>query len=286
MARAYPELQQLTGVNFLFPWGREVFADYLSPDSPWLLNPVARAGELFAQITGSPLTAKNLATLSRQLEAAHEASQGLSPYAWQTLRLRQRIADVDLAYFVGPDLPFDSLLEQAQGADLVILHEPFQLQYAGPRFPDQGLEHLVPAPALLEETRQHLMAVNPEGRRACGLHIRRGDYAIWQEGQFFYGDQFWLDLSAKLIDEGSHVSIFTNDPEGDLCHQLASHGAHLSGGSPSQDLVRMMLMDAVYGPPSTFPLMARLMAKFCLKRSVLYEMLPARNEQSGAVNAG
>ncbi len=273
MARAYPELRQFKDSNFVFPWAREVFLDYLDSQSPWLTNPAVVAGELFAQAAGTSLTSQSLATFSRQLEAAYEASQGMAPYGWPSLSLRQKINGVDLAYFVGSDLPFQALLEQAQGADLAIVHEPFQLRYAGPNFPDHGLEHLVPDPALLEEARQYLKVINPKGCAVSGLHVRRGDYAIWQEGKFFFDDQFWLDLCEEQIKADQHVCIFTNDPSDDLCNKLQSLGAHLSAGSPAQDMVRLMMLDVVFGPPSTFPLMARTLAKFCLQRDMKYEML-------------
>ncbi|MEB3254851.1 MAG: hypothetical protein VKJ05_00540, partial [Synechococcaceae cyanobacterium] len=90
---------------------------------------------------------------------------------------------------------------------------------------------------------------------------------------FYYDDLFWLDLCKKHLDEHCKVCVFTNDPADEVCQKLAALGAHVSSGSPAQDMVRLMLMDAVYGPPSTFPLMARTLAKFCLNRKIAYEML-------------
>lgn len=273
MARAYPELVKINDCNYIFPWGREVFLDYLDPKSPWLTCPSARAEELFIRVSGTPLTSHSLAILSRELEAAYEAREGLAPYAWSSLSLRHSVNGVDLAYIVGADLPFRSMIEQVHGADLVVIHEPFQLHFSGPSFPEHELEHIAPSPLVLEDARQYIAALNPEDDTVVGLHVRRGDYAIWEQGKFYYDDQFWIDLCEQKRSENHQVCVFTNDPNDDLCLKLAALGAHVSAGSPAQDMVRLMLMDAVYGPPSTFPLMARTLAKFCLQRDMTYEML-------------
>jgi hypothetical protein len=273
MARAYPELCQIGDCNYIFPWGREVFQEYLDPQSPWLTNASTQAEELFSRVAGTPLTSQSLATLSRELEAAYEAREGLAPYGWPSLSLRHSINGVDLAYIVGADLPFQAMIEQVQGAELVVIHEPYQLRYAGPLYPEHGLEHVSPNPCLVEDARQYIATVNPESVNMAGLHVRRGDYAIWEQGKFYYDDQFWLDLCEQKRGESQQVCVFTNDPGDDVCQKLAALGAHVSVGSPAQDMVRMMHMDAIHGPPSTFPLMAKNLAKCCLQRNIVYQML-------------
>jgi hypothetical protein len=275
MARAYPDLQRGPVAPFLFPWGRERFADFLDPHSPWLANPTEAAASLFLRVCGEPLTAQALADFSRRLESAEEARRGLAPYGWKSLCLRRQIHGVDLAYCTGADLPFLPTLLPVQGADLVIVHEPYQFRYSDPPYPEEGLAHLAPSPRLLEAAVRRQAALNPEGRQAWGLHIRRGDYAHWQNGRYFYPDSFWLALAERRIRQGSHVNLFTNDPQAELCGRLQALGAHLSAGSPGQDLVRMMQMDQLSGPPSTFPLMARALARFCQGRQLQYEILPA-----------
>jgi hypothetical protein len=277
MARAFPDLQRGDGANFLFPWARERFADTLHSRSPWLVNPRERARALFLQVTGSALTAHALAGLSQQLLATAEpdpegGGQGPAGQRPAGLGLRLVINGVDLAFFGGENLNFASCLERASQADLAIFHEPFNFQFSGPRFPEEGLDHLAPAEALLAQALQRQAVLNGAGRQCCGLHIRRGDYAHWRDGMYFYPDPFWLNLCERRIAAGFHVSVFTNDPQAELCGRLEDLGAHLSGGSPGQDLVGMMHMDKVSGPPSTFPLMARALAKSCLGRSLEYEM--------------
>lgn len=280
MARAHADLGRDPAANFLFPWGRERFGPFLDPRSPWLVNPQEVAAELFQRASGTVLTAQALADFSRQLEAAEEARLAIPPHSWSSLQLRQRINGVDLAYLTGVDLPFLPTLQPLAAAQLVVVHEPFQWRFGGPLFPERDLEHLAPSAALLEAAVQRQAALNPQGRRACGLHIRRGDYAHWRSGVYFYADPFWLALCEQLIAQGCHVSVFTNEPEANLCGGLVALGAHLSAGSPFEDLVRMMQMDQVIGPPSTFPLMAQLLARGCQRRQLEYDMLPALGERA------
>jgi len=280
-------LQSFGAASFQFPWAQETFADFLDPASPWLISPSTSALQLFAKVTGEELSARALAKLSRQLEAAFEASQGLAAYDWKNLEIRQLINGVDLAYYVGAELEFLPLIEKASDADLVIVHEPFTFQYSAPMFPEKGLEHICPASTVIEEASQYYCAaINPEGHPVCGLHIRRGDYATWLNGDYYYEDDFWLEAAAKLSDEGFRVSVFTNEPDSDLCSRLTDSGASLSGGSPGQDLARLMLMDRIMGPPSTFPLVATRLAGFCLGRSITYQMLSSRHEHRQQAEAG
>jgi len=285
MMRAHPDLLSLGAASFHFPWAQETFTDFLDPASPWLNSPGTKAIQLFARVTGEELSAHSLAKLSRQLEAAFEANQGLAAYDWKSLVLRQQINGVDLVYLVGAELEFLPLIEKASDADLVIVHEPFSFQFSATNFSEDRLEHVCPASTVMDEALRYCAAMNPEGRPACGLHIRRGDYATWLNGDYYYEDHFWLDTAARLIDEGSHVSVFTNEPESDLCARLADSGACLSGGCPGQDLARLMLMDRIIGPPSTFPLVATKLARFCLDRSITYQMLSSRHEQSQQAEA-
>jgi hypothetical protein len=183
---------------------------------------------------------------------------------------------VDLAFFTGDNLDFEEALKQARDADLIIIHEPFQCDYSGPRFPRKNLAHISPRRPLIEEAAERNRLINPEGSIGCGLHIRRGDYAQWQNGAFFFGDEFWLDLCRKLVESGIQTTIFTNEARGPLCQSMANLGAHLAGGTAAQDLALMMQMDRVIGPPSTFPVAASMLAQFCLRRHLCVERIAAQ----------
>ena len=98
-----------------------------------------------------------------------------------------------------------------------------------------------------------------------GVHIRRGDYAQWQYGKYYFDDDTYarhINRFAALHEgETIHVYLSTNDPEvhaesyQKLCPKVRIH--LLQGNAPS-DLYMLSVCDYVMGPPSTFSLVAAM----------------------------
>ena len=96
-----------------------------------------------------------------------------------------------------------------------------------------------------------------------GVHIRRGDYAEWRDGQFFYDNQTYAEhinrFQTLFPGHVVHVYLSTNDPsvsEEDfqqLCPAVHIH--HLHGNAP-EDLFMLSECDYLIGPPSTFSMVA------------------------------
>lgn len=267
MARCQGEAQAAGLHRHLhFPWAIETFQDFLDPASPWLA-PSTETAALFARISGTALSASSLAAFSRQLE--HED---------RPLLAREGRNGVSMVWGSGEGLPFGEALAAATGADLLLLHEPFGFVYGRPRFPTKTLAPLAPPRWRIEAMLRRLAEGNPQDRPRCGLHIRRGDYATWRDGAYFYPDSLWQQLCEQQLAGGAQVHLFTNEPQGALCRSLVELGAHLVGGSAAEDLIAMMAMERVIGPPSTFPVVARMLARFCLGRSLQVERLGALAE--------
>lgn len=106
-----------------------------------------------------------------------------------------------------------------------------------------------------------------------GLHIRRGDYAQWADGRYFYDDKtyaaFVRGFARLHAGKTVHVYIATNDPavaeetfSRTLQEVLGKEGVqpevHLLGGAPPEDLYMLSQCDALIGPPSTFTLVAAM----------------------------
>ncbi len=98
-----------------------------------------------------------------------------------------------------------------------------------------------------------------------GVHIRRGDYAQWADGRYFYDDETYahhINRFAELHpDKEVHVFLSTNDSSvtaksfQQLCPQVKMH--HLQGSAP-EDLFMLSECDYLIGPPSTFSLVAAM----------------------------
>ena len=102
-----------------------------------------------------------------------------------------------------------------------------------------------------------------------GVHIRRGDYATWQDGQFFYELEDYRQLMVRVqqLYAGRRVSFFISSNEDFSLSSLTSHLSPLTspfspltvrrfdGNEPSGailDLYTLSLCDRLMGPPSTF----------------------------------
>lgn len=98
-----------------------------------------------------------------------------------------------------------------------------------------------------------------------GVHIRRGDYAQWQYGKYYFDDNTYAQhinrFAALHEGETIHVYLSTNDPEvhaeayQELCPKVR---IHLLQGSAPSDLYMLSACDYVMGPPSTFSLVAAM----------------------------
>lgn len=101
-----------------------------------------------------------------------------------------------------------------------------------------------------------------------GVHIRRGDYAVWKGGIYCYSDEqycsFIKSFATKLFPHRNiHVYLSTNDSgvEADKWAKIVDCDnvtVHLLGGSPAGDLFMLSECDYIIGPPSTFSLVAAM----------------------------
>ncbi|ADV42572.1 hypothetical protein Bache_0547 [Bacteroides helcogenes P 36-108] len=103
-----------------------------------------------------------------------------------------------------------------------------------------------------------------DGRKLLrlGVHIRRGDYATWQGGKYFFPDATYIDLINQFCrmhdDCKINVYICTNDEK--LCldqyRQEIGHSVYLFRGSGVEDLYLLSQCDYLIGVKSTFSLVA------------------------------
>jgi len=92
-----------------------------------------------------------------------------------------------------------------------------------------------------------------------GLHVRRGDYATWLGGRFYYGlDAYaaWIKAAGALWPEKrvSFVVCSNGNVDDLLC--LPGVRASVGPGVPITDLYTLAACDFLIGPPSTFTLWA------------------------------
>lgn len=96
-----------------------------------------------------------------------------------------------------------------------------------------------------------------------GLHVRRGDYARWQGGRYYFSDAQYAGVVKRALRllEGKDVElhICSNDPELDAetyRRTLPGVTVTVHRGNPAEDLCLLSHCDFLLGAPSTFSLMA------------------------------
>lgn len=98
-----------------------------------------------------------------------------------------------------------------------------------------------------------------------GVHIRRGDYATWCGGHYFYDDNQYARIiqqfCALFPDKQIEIFICGNDPKLDknlYQQQFGASHVHFPNGSPTEDLCLLSHCHYLIGAPSTFTLIASM----------------------------
>ncbi|MBQ6769086.1 MAG: alpha-1,2-fucosyltransferase [Prevotella sp.] len=136
----------------------------------------------------------------------------------------------------------------------------------GQRPKDEGQRPKAKGQRLLPQSlRPVSLDLRPKSQISLGVHIRRGDYATWQDGRYFFNDKVYASyinrFAAMHPDQTVDVFLSTNDAQVTaehyqaLCPKVRIH--HLKGSAP-EDLFMLSECDYLIGPPSTFSLVAAM----------------------------
>lgn len=99
-----------------------------------------------------------------------------------------------------------------------------------------------------------------------GVHIRRGDYARWCGGRYYYSDEQYMDVISQflLLFPGKEINIYICGNDSKLNRDYYSDmlggesRVHFPNGSAAEDLCLFSRCDYIIGPPSTFTLVASM----------------------------
>lgn len=134
--------------------------------------------------------------------------------------------------------------------------------------------HFLDNAPLLRELFQFKPVVNSEALREIskikiapdiclvGVHIRRGDYAHWQDGRYYFDDETYISamnqISSLLIAQGKKAEfiICSNELISASSNLLAAPNVSLHQKTAIEDLCLLSKCDLLIGPPSTFTIWA------------------------------
>jgi len=116
-----------------------------------------------------------------------------------------------------------------------------------------------PHSGIRAEVERHIARARSDCDILVGLHVRRGDYATWLGGKFFYGlDAYaaWLKAAGALWPEKKVSFVVCSNENVDDLLGLPGISASAGPGAPITDLYALAACDFLIGPPSTFTLWA------------------------------
>lgn len=114
-----------------------------------------------------------------------------------------------------------------------------------------------PTDAIMDKAEQLIDNMRQTADLIVGVHIRRGDYATWNDGRFFYSleeyHQFMLRVKALYADR--RVAFFISSNEGFPLTRFEGCDCRRFGQEPSGailDLYTLSLCDRIIGPFSSY----------------------------------
>ena len=119
--------------------------------------------------------------------------------------------------------------------------------------------------AFRPEIEEKVVETMNHGDMLLGVHIRRGDYATFYDGKFFFSDEQYVGVIRRFLalhpDRQVRVFICGNDPKLDKDYyrqELPSCEVVFPDGNPGEDLCLLSHCDYLIGAPSTFSLVAAM----------------------------
>lgn len=123
------------------------------------------------------------------------------------------------------------------------------------KYKPQLSRFFLPLNRYIEEARIHIIKarhINPSAS-LIGIHIRHGDYKLFQGGKFYYSLSFYRSLIKSLYDHHSSSLVFIVVSDQSLSYNdFDDPNIYLSNSAEIVDMIILSMCDGVIGPPSTF----------------------------------
>ncbi len=106
----------------------------------------------------------------------------------------------------------------------------------------------------------YILNTKNQDQKLLGVHIRRGDYASFENGKYYYDDQTYIafiEQMQDLIGNNCKIILFSNDEKLNTeLYETSFSDIYISKHSVAVDHYLMSQCDFLLGPPSTFTIWA------------------------------
>lgn len=179
-------------------------------------------------------------------------------FAWALGRIlpSRRLSSVAIVRLKGSeefDLGAQNFKQLAHEARFVLARGFLFRDYAGfAAHAGRIRQVFTPHASHLDNARSAVRAAKGDADRVVGVHIRRGDYAEWNDGRYFWSDDEYARLMTAAAEqwpgETTRFLVCSNDSwDGSkLPHSAPGPGHEI------EDMYALAQCDAILGPPSTF----------------------------------
>ncbi|RHR28703.1 hypothetical protein DWX43_12235 [Clostridium sp. AF19-22AC] len=163
-------------------------------------------------------------------------------------------------------------IKKALSQDMLIKHRVFL--YGWPFYDLEALRatgdmirtYFAPTSEMKQKI-QGLLCGIKKGKEDClliGIHLRKGDYKEWRNGEFYYTNdiykQYMLDIALSMKERCIFV-MFSNEPVETSEFIDSAYDIYVSHGTAYEDFHLMERCDYLVGPPSSFSGLASFFGK-------------------------
>lgn len=183
-----------------------------------------------------------------------------------------------------PCISFDECSSPKEVARQLLLHRHCVAQGWYARFYDlffkykhEIIDMFSFKPEIIQNVQSKMQPLADNDCIRLGVHIRRGDYARWQGGKYFFtDDEFALYIKAFANDHtDKEITVFLSSNDASVSAETFKEKTGIKkvyklDGNPAEDLCMLSECDFLIGPPSTFSLVAAMYHDIPLHRMMTH----------------
>lgn len=122
---------------------------------------------------------------------------------------------------------------------------------------DEIRDYFALAPGLARRVAEKVTEVRSGCDTLVGMHVRRGDYADFLGGKYFFDWQAYRTLITQVREEfGGDTRIVVTSDDAEAADRLRGRNVSVLTGTAVEDMYALAACDFLIGPPSTFTLWA------------------------------
>ncbi len=126
-------------------------------------------------------------------------------------------------------------------------------------------KYFTPDDEVVRKIDKLMLECRKQGEITIGVHLRRGDYRLWEDGKYYFNDDIYIDKIQQLENYfnsiGKKVVFLICSNEHIQDDSFSKYNIKLGLNNLIEDLYSLARCDYLIGPPSTFSMWASFYGK-------------------------